>query len=130
MKRKPCRTGNRKKKTDGSFARTGDWLLVLFGTPAACSLFLWSRQDSTEPWATHFLGMFFLGMMTWWALDRTVPLWSFVVTVVVSLAIDWRLEPVMAWTMALTLFAAGRTGHIHDWLNYRWLPAWTWSISR
>ena len=102
----------------------GACLLLLFGTPAACSLFLWSRQDSTEPWVTHFLGMFFLGMMTWWTLDRTVPLWSFfvaVAVVVVSSAIDWRVEPAVALTTALALFAAGRMGHMHDWLNYRWL---------
>ena len=107
-------------------------LLLLFGPLAAVSLFIWNRQVSTEPWITHFLGTFFLGLMAWWALDRTVPLWTFVLTVAVVVvgltvavvtqwSIEWQIKTSVALATTLALYAAGRTGHLHDWLNYRWL---------
>lgn len=99
-------------------------LLLVFGPLALVSLMHWNRLDSTEPWVTHFLHSFFLGMVTWWTLDGTVPRSVFVATIAVvaaHLASRWKLENALALTAAVSIFIAGRTGHIHDWLNWRWL---------
>lgn len=106
-------------------ARPAAWsVLLIFAPLAFASLLWWNRQDSTEPWVTHFLSSFFLGMVTWWTLDRTVSPRVFGLTVAVvagHLAVQWKLENALALTAALTLFVAGRSQHFHDWLNWRWL---------
>lgn len=105
--------------------RASTWrLAVVFGPLALMSLVLWNRQDSTEPWVTHFLCSFFLGMVTWWTLDGTVPRTVFVTTIAVvtaHLAWRWKLENALALTAAMSIYIAGRTGHMHDWLNWRWV---------
>ncbi len=40
-------------------------LLAVFATPALVALCYWQRLESTEPWVTHYLWKFFLGMVTW-----------------------------------------------------------------
>ncbi len=88
------------------------------------SLFHWNWLDSTEPWVTHFLSFFILGMMTWWVLDGTVPTFVLVATIAliaVYLVLHWKLENALALMASLTIFTAGRCGHLHDWLNWRWL---------
>ncbi|MBC7819946.1 MAG: acyltransferase [Planctomycetaceae bacterium] len=99
-------------------------LMLVFAPLALVSLVYWNRLDSTEPWVIHFLCSFFLGMVTWWTLDRTVSPLVFVASIAVvagHLAFQWKLENALALTAALSIFVAGRTGHFHDWLNWRWL---------
>jgi peptidoglycan/LPS O-acetylase OafA/YrhL len=103
---------------------TATALMLVFAPAAFVALVFWGRLDSTEPWMTHFLSLFFLGMVTWWTLDRTVSPRVFAVVVAVvagSLALQWKLENAIALTAALTIYVAGRTNHFHDWLNWRWL---------
>ena len=106
-------------------------LLLTFAPLALASLFLWHRQESTVPWVTHFLWFFFLGMMTWWTLDRTVSLPAFLATITVvagQLVFDWQLH-VFDWLLpnaiavvtALLIFTAGRRERLHVWLNWKWL---------
>ncbi len=88
------------------------------------SLLVWHRQTSTEPWVIHFLALFFLGMIAWWTLDRTLPTWVFIVCVTVvaaQLAADWKLDNAVALVVACAILVAGRSGHLHDWLNWTWL---------
>jgi len=102
----------------------GAVLLTLFGPPACLSLFLWHGQTSTEPWVTHFLSLFFLGMITWWTLDETLPAWSYflcVGVVAAQLAGDWKLDNAVALVVACSVFTAGRLDHLHDWLDWKWL---------
>lgn len=105
-------------------------LLVLFGIPAAWALFNWNRQDTNEQWVHHFLFQFFLGMVTWWALERTVPLlvfWGTIAVVAGQMVFDHSLTSpevvarVVTLATAVSMFIAGRTNHFHDWLNWRWL---------
>lgn len=105
-------------------------LLILFGIPAACALLMWNRQETNEQWVHHFLFQFFLGMATWWALDRVVSplvLVGVICVVVGHVMFDPSLTPseigarVIAVTTAAAVFITGRRGHLHDWLNFRWL---------
>jgi peptidoglycan/LPS O-acetylase OafA/YrhL len=105
-------------------------LLLLFGIPAAWALFNWNRQDTNEQWVHHFLFQFFLGMVTWWTLERTVPLLVFLGTIAVvagqmvfdrSLTSPEIVARVVTLATAVSMFIAGRTNHFHDWLNWRWL---------
>ncbi len=103
---------------------SGRGVLLVFAPLALASLLVWNRQDSTEPWVIHFLNSFFLGMVTWWTLDRTVSSRVFMATVVVvagHLVLQWKLENAIALTAALMIYVVGRTGHFHDWLNWRWI---------
>ncbi len=114
-----------KRRSDRASPKPSATVLMLVFAPLAwISLFYWNRQDSTEPWVTHFLCSFFLGMVTWWTLDRTVSPYVFMASIAVvagHLAFQWKLENALALTAALSIFVAGRTGHFHDWLNWRWL---------
>lgn len=99
-------------------------LLLTFAPLASISLFYWHRQASTEPWIIHFISFFFLGMMTWWALNRTVSVLTFFVTIAVvaeQLAYEWEIANAIALTTALLIFVAGKTNRLHVWLNWTWL---------
>lgn len=129
---------------------SGPGLLVIFAPLALIALLYWNRLESTEPWVIHFLNSFFLGMVTWWALDRTISPLAFRTTLAVAtahlvlqwsapelpwlaremqddgsmavpLALEWRVENLLVLIAALSIYVAGRTGHFHDWLNWRWL---------
>lgn len=107
-----------------SSQKFGWLLLVVFGPFAALSLAHWNRLDSTEPFVTHFAGLFFLGMLTWWTLDRLISTRLFLATMGIALIIvagTWKLEQLVALSAAMSLFAVGRVGHLHDWLHWRWL---------
>lgn len=103
---------------------SGWGVLLVFAPLALASLHIWNPLESTEPWVIHFLNAFFLGMVTWWTLDGTVSSRVFGATVGIvaaHLAFQWKLENALALTAALSIFVAGRTNHLHDWLNWRWL---------
>lgn len=100
-------------------------LLVVFAPWAIVCLFTWRQMSSTEHFVIHFLWMFFLGMITWWALDKTVPMWAFAVVIAIGLGdlcynSDWRYQNAVALTTALMIFTAGYTQRLHVWLN--WSP--------
>ena len=99
-------------------------VMLVFAPLALAALLVWNRQDSTEPWVLHFLSSFFLGMVAWWTLARTIPAWVFAATVAVvagHLAVQWKAENALALAATLAIYLAGRTNHFHDWLNWRWL---------
>lgn len=100
-------------------------LLVVFAPWAIVCLFTWRQMSSTEHLVIHFLWMFFLGMITWWALDKAVPLPAFAIIIAIGLGdlcynSDWRYQNTVALTTALMIFAAGYTQRLHVWLN--WSP--------
>ena len=103
-------------------------LMFVFVPLALMSLFCWNRLTNHDPWVTYYLSRFFLGMVTWWVLDRTVPPLVFAISIAVvtgHLLFHWdqanAAENALSLTAALALFIVGRTGHFHDWLNWRWL---------
>ena len=105
--------------------RPAGWgVLLVFAPLALASLCFWNRQDITEPWVIHFMNSFFLGMVTWWVLDRTVSPQVFATVVAiyaVQLVFQWKLENALALTAALMFYVTGRMNHFHDWLTWRWV---------
>lgn len=107
--------------------RPSMWALLLVFAPVAfVSLFHWRTLDTTDQWVIHFLWMFFLGMMTWWTLDKTVT--TAVYQAVVAIALinlvydaEWRYENTVALSTALAIFTAEKTNNLHIWLNWPWL---------
>ena len=65
------------------------------------------------------------------ALEGRVPrviFWGYVAVLAAAAALRWHsgmdikfLEIVVALISGLTIYAAGRRGHLHDWLSARWL---------
>ncbi len=111
-------------------------LLAVFGSAALVTLCHWQRLESTEPWVTHYLWKFFLGMLTWWTLERTVPLWVFLSFVAIAtghLLFELTLDPLFQWEFeipsasalalatAVAIFLCGRWQRLHVWLNWPWL---------
>jgi len=101
-------------------------LLLTFAPIAVFSLFHWRTQADTEIWVIHFLWMFFIGMATWWAIDRTISLPIFVGLILIGLRnlyvdAEWRYENSVALTTAISIFVAGRLGRLNSWLNIPWL---------
>lgn len=111
-------------------------LLMVFAPLAIASLVYWYRREKTDHWVTYFLWRFFLGMITWWTLDRTIPVVVFKTIVAIGagqlvyeLAYDPRFElqfelpstNAIALATALAIFVAGRRQRLHVWLNWRWL---------
>jgi len=99
-------------------------LLLLFGPASLMSLFIWRPMESTEPYVTHFLWMFFLGMTTWWTLDRTLSRLVFLSLVLigaVELTIngEWWFQNSVALLTALSIFAAGSLRRLDVWLTWR-----------
>lgn len=120
-------------RPDPNQPRPSPWgLMIVFAPAALVSLFLWRLLESTDPWVTHFLWMFFLGMITWWALDRTISLPIFAVVVliggleliygvkIVEEPKPFRYENSLALATALVIFTAGMRDRLHVWLN--WSP--------
>lgn len=101
-------------------------LLAVFAPVAFVSLFYWRQLESTSPWVIHFAWMFFIGMVTWWTLDRTLPVYCFAVIVVIAFIelifdAEWRYENGVALATSLSIFTAGRRNRLHQWLNWPWL---------
>jgi peptidoglycan/LPS O-acetylase OafA/YrhL len=112
-------------RPDPQQPRPSGWgVLLVFAPLALASLFVWSWQDRTDAWVIHFMNPLFLGMATWWALDRTILPQAFAAVVAiyaVQLAFQWKVENAQALTAALVFYVAGRLNHFHDWLTWRWV---------
>lgn len=101
-------------------------LLAVFAPVAFVSLFYWRSLESTTPWVIHFAWMFFIGMVTWWTLDRTLPRASYAAIVAIAAVeltfdVEWRYENAVALATALSIFAVGCRLQLHVWLNWWWL---------
>ncbi|MBS0263655.1 MAG: acyltransferase [Planctomycetes bacterium] len=105
-------------------------LLTVFGPLAALSLFEWNRSAGGAPvydnemWIIRYFCMFFLGVVTWWTLDRRVPqvvFWICAVAFSVRIAQQVHLEGwqhnltiglSVALATALLIYTAGRLGRL------------------
>ncbi|HEY0981816.1 acyltransferase family protein [Schlesneria sp.] len=101
-------------------------LLAVFAPLGFASLFYWRMLESTTPWVIHFTWMFFLGMATWWTLDRSLPRFCYGIIVgiaLVELAFDdeWWYENSVALLTSISIFVAGSFDRLHRWLNWPWL---------
>lgn len=124
-------------------------LMMVFAPVAFVCLFYWRAVPETSPWVIHFFWMFFIGMVTWWTLDRVI-LFSWYAAIIgigifelvfdarlrhdlwgaafshssSSSAVEiesWRYENGIALSTALALFYAGSRNQLRSWLNWPWL---------
>jgi peptidoglycan/LPS O-acetylase OafA/YrhL len=103
----------------GSLAR-----LAVFAPLALLSLFLFNVDPQYDVWIVFFFGTLFLGTMTCWALDGSVPraaFWLYVLAALVRLAVCPGLRLAVALSAALLIYAVGRMGKLNSWLSARWL---------
>lgn len=110
--------------TNGQAAASPRVLVSLFSPLAVMSLFVWCNQPALEHYVFYFFGLFFMGMVTWWVLDGRIPhgwYWATVGFFVARLLWQWKSEVMIGLIASLTIFSVGRSGHLHDWLNFRWL---------
>ena len=110
--------------TDGQAAADPRVMVGLFAPLAVMSVFDWCVRPELDPYVIYFVNHFFLGMVTWWALDGRIPRCWYWVTVGVwtgRLLCVWKPEIMCALIASLAIFTAGRNGHLNDWLNFRWL---------
>ncbi len=106
-------------------------LIVLFVPVGLAALFWWNHDVRFDAWIIYYFHLPLLGMLAWWALQERVPrtiFWAYVAVLAAAAAIRWHLgldnkflEVVIALITGLTIYAAGRRGHLHDWLSARWL---------
>ncbi len=110
--------------TDGEAAADPRVMVGLFAPLAVMSLFDWCTRSELDPYVIYFFNHFFLGMVTWWALDGRIPrcwYWAIVGVWLGRLLCVWKPEIMCGLMASLAIFTAGRNGHLHDWLNFRWL---------
>ena len=110
--------------SEGRAAASPRVMVGLFAPLAVMSLFDWCGRPDFEPYIIYFFALFFLGMVTWWTLDGRIPRGWYWVTVgafVARLLWRWKPEVMLGLIASLAIFTAGRRGHLHDWLNFRWL---------
>ena len=109
---------------DGQAAASPCVLAGLFAPLALMSLYEWCRQPALEPYVIYFFGLFYMGMVTWWTLDGRLPhgwYWTTIGAFVARLLWQWQTEVMVGLVASLAIYTAGRSGHLHDWLNFRWL---------
>lgn len=103
----------------GWFAR-----LAVFLPMALVSLFLFNVNDEYDAWVVYFFGTMFLGAMTYWALNGSIPRWAFwlyVVAVAGRLAICPTLQLTAALVAMLLVYTVGCLGGLSRWLSVGWL---------
>lgn len=114
----------RPSAADGRATSSAGMMAGLLAPLAMFSLFFWCEQTQLEQWVIYFFGLFFLGLMTWWTLDGRVPrgwYWMTVSVFVARLMWQWKPEVMLGLAASLMIYLVGRSGHLHDWLNVRWL---------
>lgn len=100
------------------------FVAALFSPLAAMSLFAWCNEPTMDRYVPYFFCLFYLGMMTWWSVDQRISqlwYWVTIAAFVVRLSVQWKSEILVGLITSLMSYVAGRSGHLHDWLNFRWL---------
>jgi peptidoglycan/LPS O-acetylase OafA/YrhL len=98
--------------------------LAVFAPLALLSLFVFNVDARYDAWIVFFFGTLFLGTMTCWALDGSVPpaaFWLYVLAALVRLALFPGLRLTVALSAAVLIYTVGRLGRLNRWLSARWL---------
>ena len=96
--------------------RPTPWLRpALIAAVASTSLLYFNRDADWDAWALYFFGSYGLGILAWWAGDRTRPpatslllLATIVLPTLAALTIDFRSRIALALAVACLLALAGR----------------------
>ncbi len=96
--------------------RPAPWLRpALIAAAASASLLYFNRDANWDVWALYFFGSYGLGILAWWAGDRTrrpaatlLLLAAMLLPTLAALAIDFRSRIALALAVACLLVLAGR----------------------
>lgn len=102
----------------------GEWImpLVFFLPPALLALFVFNLDSSMEKWIIYFFHMPVFGALAWWTLERRIPaaaFWTYAAMLLAGVAIYFRIKVVIAVITGVTLYRAGRSQGIYEWLSVR-----------
>jgi peptidoglycan/LPS O-acetylase OafA/YrhL len=102
----------------------GEWIVVLafFLPPALLALFVFNLESSMEKWIIYFFHMPVFGALAWWTLERRIPaaaFWAYAAMLLAGVAFHFRIKVVIAVIAGITLYRAGRSQGIHEWLSFR-----------
>lgn len=102
----------------------GEWImpLVFFLPPALLALFVFNLDSSMEKWIIYFFHMPVFGALAWWTLERRVPaaaFWAYAAMLLAGVAFYFRIKVVIAVITGVTLYRAGRSQGIYEWLSVR-----------
>lgn len=104
--------------------RYGGVAIVIITPLMAASLCCAYTGVSSNGWFIDRWYEFFLGVLTFWTLDRRVPRIAWWITTSLVLFLAWyqkSAEPLAVAVMAATIYSVGRLGRLHIWLNWRWI---------
>lgn len=84
----------------------------------AWGLLTWGHDAALDPWALHYVGVFGLGVLAWWAGDprrSALGVFALALLAAASLALDWRDRELVATVSALAFALARRTSVLARW---------------
>ena len=107
-----------------SLGARGEWImpLVFFLPPALLALFVFNLDSSMEKWIIYFFHMPVFGALAWWTLERRIPaaaFWAYAAMLLAGVAFYFRIKVVIAVITGVTLYRAGRSQGIYEWLSVR-----------
>jgi peptidoglycan/LPS O-acetylase OafA/YrhL len=98
------------------------FLSVFFLPPAIFALFIFNLESSMDKWIIYFFHLPFFGVLAWWTLEKRIPaivFWAYAALLAAGLAVCFRAEVAIGIIAGITLYCAGHSGGIHDWLPIR-----------
>ena len=101
-----------------------EWIVLLafFLPPALLALFVFNLESSMEKWIIYFFHMPVFGALAWWALERRIPaaaFWAYAAMLLAGVMFYFRIKVVIAVIAGITLYRAGQSRGIYDWLSVR-----------
>jgi len=105
-------------------ATQSEWIVLLafFLPPAFLALFVFNLESSMEKWILYFFHMPVFGALAWWTLERRIPapaFWAYAAMLLAGVAFYFRIKVLIAVIAGITLYCAGRSQGIHEWIPFR-----------
>jgi peptidoglycan/LPS O-acetylase OafA/YrhL len=89
---------------------------------ALVSLYVFNLDEAFDDWIIYFFAIFFLGVATWWTLDRRLPVWLYCGYVAaVAGRYFWQGGDDLPFAVAtgVAIYLVGRAGRLQSLLNVR-----------
>jgi peptidoglycan/LPS O-acetylase OafA/YrhL len=102
----------------------GEWIVLsaFLLPPALLALFVFNLDSSMEKWIIYFFHMPVFGALAWWTLERRIPapvFWAYAAILLAGVLFEFRIKVVIAVIAGITLYRAGQSQGIHEWLSFR-----------
>jgi peptidoglycan/LPS O-acetylase OafA/YrhL len=113
-------------RRENSASPNASWFsrLAVFFPVALLSLFVFNVNTDYDAWVVYFFGAIFLGSMTYWTLDGSIPravFWLYTLAVSIRLALFPTLPLSAALAATVVIYAVGCHGGLNRWLSAGWL---------